>query len=97
MDEVKIVPVPAPVVSIPVNVEVVPVSPTASEAGKLNATDAKSLMFTSLKMGMAYALTYFAQNISGVDLGENAPALVIIITLVIDTVVKFLAGPVKVK
>lgn len=66
-----------------------------SPSGTLNKTDAKSLAVTSLAMGVAYGLTYFAQNMTNVDFGPNSPLVMIVLTFVIDLTVKYLQGPKK--
>ena len=66
-----------------------------SEAGQLNTTDLKKIVITSLKVGVAAALTYFGSHITEIDLGESSVLVVTVITIVIDTVTRFLQGEKK--
>lgn len=66
-----------------------------SKLGKLDTTDLKNLGKTSLLVGAAAALTYFAQHLTGIDLGENSTILVSLLTVVVDGLVKLLKDNTK--
>lgn len=68
-----------------------------SVRGELNTKDFKNLALLSLKAGVAYTLTHFVTNLSGVDLGENGEIIVMVATVAIDAIVKLLNGPKKEK
>jgi hypothetical protein len=66
-----------------------------SPKGQLDLTDLKNLGATSVRIGVAAALTYFTQNLSGVDLGEYSVIIVGVLTIVIDAVQKTLKDNTK--
>lgn len=61
-----------------------------SEKFKLDLTDVWALAKTSLFVGAAAALTFFGQNLSGLDLGNAGVLFVPIVAVGIDTLVKWL-------
>lgn len=66
-----------------------------SPKGQLDLTDLKNLGKNSLKVGAAAALTFFAQNLSGVDMGEYSILIAGILTIVIDAIQKTLKDNTK--
>jgi len=57
---------------------------------KLDIADFVTVGKTALLVGGAAALTYIAQNLGAIDLGTYGPLIVPVVTLVLDTVVKWL-------
>lgn len=66
-----------------------------SKSGVLDNEDFKALIATSLKVGAAAALTYFGQNVSGIDFGANSAVVVSILVIAVDMLTKFLKDNTK--
>lgn len=61
----------------------------------LDKKDALGLVKNAVLVGLAAVLTYVGENLSSLDLGANGVLLVPVVTIVIDSVVKWARGNVK--
>ena len=61
-----------------------------SKAFSLNASDLLNLGKNAILVGLAATLTYVGENISNVDLGTTGIMLVPVVSVGIDTLVKWL-------
>lgn len=61
----------------------------------LDRKDALGLVKNAVLVGLAAVLTYVGENLSSLDLGANGVLLVPVVTIVIDSVVKWARGNVK--
>lgn len=61
----------------------------------LDKKDALGLVKNAVLVGLAAILTYVGENLSSLDLGTNGVLLVPVVTIVIDSVVKWARGNVK--
>ena len=61
-----------------------------SKSFSLNASDLLNLGKNALLVGLAATLTYVGENISNVDLGTTGIMLVPVVSVGIDTLVKWL-------
>lgn len=68
-----------------------------SKAFSLNAADLLSLGKNALLVGLAATLTYVGENISNVDLGTTGIMIVPVVSVGIDTLVKWLKNNKKEK
>jgi hypothetical protein len=64
-----------------------------SKAYTLNMNDIVSVVRNALLVGAAAGLTYIVENIHNIDWGHVGVFLVPVVTLVIDTVIKWVKGP----
>jgi hypothetical protein len=60
-----------------------------SKAFELNANDLKAVGKNALLVGVAAVLTYVGQNLSNIDLGAGTALVVPVLTLIIDSLVKW--------
>jgi hypothetical protein len=60
-----------------------------SKAFELNANDLKAVFKNALLVGVAAVLTYVGQNLSNIDLGAGTALVIPVLTLVIDSLVKW--------
>ena len=60
-----------------------------SHAFELNGNDLKAVAKNALLVGLAAVLTYVGQNLSNIDLGAGTALVVPVLTLVIDSLVKW--------
>ncbi|MFI5404971.1 MAG: hypothetical protein ACHQ1D_00510 [Nitrososphaerales archaeon] len=65
---------------------------SVSPANSLNKEDLKSLVTQSLIVGALSSLTYFSENLIGVDFGDNSAFIVAALTVLSSTLIKFLSG-----
>ena len=61
----------------------------------LDRKDALGLVKNAVLVGLAAVLTYVGENLASLDLGANGVLLVPVVTIVIDSVVKWAKGNVK--
>jgi len=61
----------------------------------LDRKDALGLVKNAVLVGLAAVLTYVGEHLSSLDLGANGVLLVPVVTIVIDSVVKWAKGNVK--
>ena len=61
----------------------------------LDRKDTLNLVKNAVLVGLAAILTYVGENLSSLDLGANGVLLVPVVTIVIDSVVKWARGNVK--
>lgn len=61
----------------------------------LDKKDAINLTKNAVLVGLAAILTYVGEHLSSLDLGANGVLLVPVVTIVIDSVVKWAKGNVK--
>lgn len=66
-----------------------------SKAFTLNTADLVSLVKNAALVGAAAGLTYFGQNMSGVDLGAISAFVVPVASLTIDALVKWIKDNTK--
>lgn len=66
-----------------------------SKAFELNANDLKTVGMNALLVGVAAVLTYVGQNLSNIDLGAGTALVVPVLTLVIDSLVKWVKNNVN--
>lgn len=66
-----------------------------SKAFELNKNDAVALVKNALLVGLAAMLTYVGQNMSNVDLGAGTALVVPVVTILIDSAVKWVKNNVK--
>lgn len=59
----------------------------------LNVNDVVSLAKNAVLVGAAALLTYVMENLRTVDLGTTGVLLVPVVTVLIDTTIKWLKGP----
>lgn len=59
----------------------------------LNVNDVVSLAKNAVLVGTAALLTYVMENLRTVDLGTTGVLLVPVVTVLIDTTIKWLKGP----
>ena len=59
----------------------------------LNVNDVVSLAKNAVLVGTAALLTYVMENLRTVDLGTTGVLLVPVVTVLIDTAIKWLKGP----
>jgi len=59
----------------------------------LNVDDVVSLVKNAVLVGTAALLTYVMENLKTVDLGTTGVLLVPVVTVLIDTTIKWLKGP----
>lgn len=59
----------------------------------LNVNDVVSLAKNAVLVGAAALLTYVMENLRTVDLGTTGILLVPVVTVLIDTTIKWLKGP----
>jgi hypothetical protein len=60
-----------------------------SPAGKLNKTDVVALFKNSGLVALAAGLTYLGENMGGLDLGSAALVVVPIISILLDSAIKW--------
>jgi hypothetical protein len=60
-----------------------------SKAFEFNGNDLKAVAKNALLVGLAAVLTYVGQNLSNIDLGAGTALVVPVLTLVIDSLVKW--------
>lgn len=68
-----------------------------SKKFSLNTTDVVNLGKNALLVGLAAMLTYVGENVSSVDLGTTGVLLVPVVTVGIDTLVKWMKNNTKEK
>lgn len=61
----------------------------------LDKKDALNLVKNAVLVGVAAVLTYVGENLSSLNLGANGVLLVPVVTILIDSVVKWARGNVK--
>jgi hypothetical protein len=61
----------------------------------LDKKDALNLVKNAVLVGLAAILTYVGENLTSLDLGANGVLLVPVVSIVIDSVVKWARGNVK--
>jgi hypothetical protein len=61
----------------------------------LDRKDVLTLVKNAVLVGVAAVLTYLGENLSSLDLGVNGVLLVPVVSIVIDSVVKWARGNVK--
>jgi hypothetical protein len=61
----------------------------------LDKKDSLSLLKNAVLVGLAAILTYVGENLANVDLGTTGVLLVPVVSVVIDTVVKWARGQVN--
>ena len=66
-----------------------------SKAFTLNTTDLVNLGKNALLVGLAAMLTYVGENVSDVDLGTAGVMLVPVVSVAIDTLVKWMKNNAK--
>jgi hypothetical protein len=66
-----------------------------SKSFSLNTSDLVNLGKNALLVGLAAMLTYVGENISNVDLGTAAIMLVPVVSVAIDTLVKWIKNNAK--
>lgn len=66
-----------------------------SRAFELNKNDALALVKNAILVGLAAMLTYVGQNMSNVDLGAGTALVVPVVTILIDSAVKWVKNNVK--
>ena len=66
-----------------------------SKKFSLNTTDVVNLGKNALLVGLAAMLTYVGENVSHVDLGTTGVLLVPVVTVGIDTLVKWMKNNTK--
>lgn len=66
-----------------------------SKAFSLNKVDVLNLGKNALLVGLAAALTFAGENVANLDLGATGVMIVPIVTLGIDTLVKWMKNNVK--
>jgi hypothetical protein len=66
-----------------------------SKAFTLNTTDLVNLGKNALLVGLAAMLTYVGENVSDVDLGATGVMLVPVVSVAIDTLVKWMKNNAK--
>jgi len=66
-----------------------------SKKFSLNTTDVVNLGKNALLVGLAAMLTYVGENVSNVDLGTTGVLLVPVVTVGIDTLVKWMKNNTK--
>lgn len=64
-----------------------------SQRYSLNVNDVVSLAKNAVLVGAAALLTYVMENLRTVDLGTTGVLLVPVVTVLIDTTIKWLKGP----
>lgn len=60
-----------------------------SEKYSLNKSDVVSLVKNAVLVGLAAVLTYVAEQLSSLDLGTTGVMLVPVVSIVLDTIVKW--------
>jgi len=66
-----------------------------SKAFTLNTTDLLNLGKNALLVGLAAMLTYVGENVSDVDLGPTGVMLVPVVSVAIDTLVRWMKNNTK--
>ena len=66
-----------------------------SKAFELNKNDFLSLAKNALLVGLAAILTYVGQNLSHIDLGAGTALVVPVVTIMIDSAVKWVRNNTK--
>jgi len=66
-----------------------------SNAFQLNKNDFLSLAKNALMVGLAAILTYVGQNLSHIDLGAGTALVVPVVTIMIDSAVKWVRNNTK--
>jgi len=66
-----------------------------SKSFSLNTSDLVNLGKNALLVGLAAMLTYVGENVSDVDLGTTGIMLVPVVSVAIDTLVKWMKNNVK--
>jgi hypothetical protein len=66
-----------------------------SKAFEFNKNDLVSLVKNAVLVGLAAVLTYVGQNLSHIDLGAGTALVVPVVTIVIDSLVKWVKDNVK--
>jgi hypothetical protein len=61
----------------------------------LDKKDALNLVKNAVLVGLAAILTYVGENLTSLDLGANGVLLVPVVSIVIDSIVKWARGNVK--
>ena len=59
----------------------------------LNVNDAVSLVKNAVLVGAAALLTYVMENLNSVDWGTTGVLLVPVVTVLLDTIIKWVKGP----
>lgn len=68
---------------------------SSSEAFTLNTADLVNLTKNAVLVGLAAMLTYVGENVTDVDLGTTGILLVPVVTVGIDTLVKWMKNNTK--
>jgi hypothetical protein len=66
-----------------------------SKPFELNKHDVMALVKNAVLVGLAAVLTYVGQNLSSVDLGAGTALVVPVVTILIDSAVKWVRDNVK--
>jgi hypothetical protein len=66
-----------------------------SKAFEFNKNDALSLAKNAVLVGLAAVLTYVGQNLSNIDLGAGTALVVPVVTILIDSAVKWVKDNTK--